>query len=209
MSSPREGVNISESVLLLVEDEPLVARALLQIMRRYAQVYEAGSISDARKHLEANPDICGMVLDLGLPDGNGLALLEEQRRMRAFFPVLVYTGTSIDAASLNRIYELRAAPTAKPALDLVHRFAAEAAASARPEITEAVSGVADRYKLPLAERSALIAAVVSEPAQSFLARRAITGSTMRTQLERIARRVGASPQIFIDKVRYEVLRRRT
>jgi DNA-binding response OmpR family regulator len=61
--------------VLIVEDETLLRRALATYLeRRGAVVAQAGSLAEARAALAARA-FDALVLDVGLPDGDGLALL--------------------------------------------------------------------------------------------------------------------------------------
>ncbi|HEX3811777.1 MAG TPA: response regulator transcription factor [Mycobacteriales bacterium] len=66
---------------LVVDDHPLLRESIITRLRAMgaSKVYEAASISEARAraHSSGPLDLC--VLDLGLPDGNGLDLLSELR----------------------------------------------------------------------------------------------------------------------------------
>jgi DNA-binding NarL/FixJ family response regulator len=66
---------------LVVDDHPLLRESIITRLQTMgaSQVYEAASISEARAraHSTGPLDLC--VLDLGLPDGNGLDLLGELR----------------------------------------------------------------------------------------------------------------------------------
>lgn len=78
--------------ILIVEDNPLLAsgiRAGLELHGMDADV--AASAADARAHLAARSyDAC--VLDLGLPDGDGLQLLRGWRAAGLALPVLILTA---------------------------------------------------------------------------------------------------------------------
>lgn len=66
---------------LVVDDHPMLREAMTARLREIgaANVYEAATIAEARAraHSTGPLDLC--VLDLGLPDGNGLDLLAELR----------------------------------------------------------------------------------------------------------------------------------
>ena len=79
--------------LLLIEDDPTIAHELtLRWARRGWQVHNAISVAAARNAL-ALPGLFDLVLlDLGLPDGDGMDLLATLRRSDSRTPVLVLTA---------------------------------------------------------------------------------------------------------------------
>lgn len=78
--------------LLLVEDDELISRSLEQALTRLGNSVEVfDSCCGARTAVQgASFDL--VVLDLGLPDGDGLSLLEGLRRQGDMTPVLVLTA---------------------------------------------------------------------------------------------------------------------
>lgn len=90
--------------LLMVEDEPALAAALAEALRgRGIHSDVAGSIADARQMIEA-AQYAAILLDLGLPDGDGLSLIRWLRAQHHTIPVLAITARSaLDArvAGLN------------------------------------------------------------------------------------------------------------
>ncbi len=78
--------------LLLVEDEPEVLRLLREVLEEAGwAVDEATGVAEALGLLEAFPyDL--LVLDLALPDGDGLEVLRSVRRRRMPLPVLILTA---------------------------------------------------------------------------------------------------------------------
>ncbi len=91
--------------LLFVEDDPQIAGAVARNLERSGfAVDHAGTLADAKACVEAQQyDV--MVLDLGLPDGDGLDLVRELRHRRNPLPVLVLTAR--DAVS-DRVAGLEA-----------------------------------------------------------------------------------------------------
>jgi len=89
----------SPATVLLVDDHPLVRRglsALLGLEPWVGRVVEAGSIAEAaREAALAAPDVA--VVDLGLPDGDGVDLVRRLRRSPGC-PVLVLTMSKEPAA---------------------------------------------------------------------------------------------------------------
>jgi two-component system, OmpR family, response regulator len=80
--------------VLIVEDEPELAQALVAALRRQQWVVDvAGTLSDAE--LLALGDAHDViVLDRGLPDGDGLTLIDTLQRSGVEVPILVLTAMS-------------------------------------------------------------------------------------------------------------------
>ncbi|MFW2383997.1 MAG: response regulator transcription factor [Acidimicrobiales bacterium] len=78
--------------LLLVEDDMALAKVLLRGLREegYA-VDHAGTCADADEYLDLNPYQL-LILDLGLPDGDGLSLCATRRADGMTTPVLMLTA---------------------------------------------------------------------------------------------------------------------
>ena len=93
------GVSSNEKPRLLhVEDDSDVLAVVASTLHELVDIEQARSLADARKAIALRrPDI--VVLDLGLPDGSGLDLLEElsDENGRAI-PVVVYSAQDMDAA---------------------------------------------------------------------------------------------------------------
>src|ERR1700760_3368380 len=104
LQRPAEAVLRVPSRVLIVEDHELTRRFLADNLA--ADGYETqttGSVAEARQLIAADPPRM-VVLDLGLPDGDGLALLSELRSPGsgpdAGLPVLVLSGRGTE---LDRI----------------------------------------------------------------------------------------------------------
>lgn len=91
---PARAAKIHAPRVLVVDDEALVRWSLAETFGRAGyEVVEAGTSRAARAalHDSARP-IAAMVLDLKLPDGPGLDVLEEARLANQFCPVVVITA---------------------------------------------------------------------------------------------------------------------
>jgi DNA-binding response OmpR family regulator len=78
--------------LLIVEDEARIAEILRSALGREGFALDTvGDCADARAALAANP-YDAAILDLGLPDGDGLRLLKDMRAKGNSLPVLVLTA---------------------------------------------------------------------------------------------------------------------
>lgn len=64
--------------ILLVEDNPTIVKGLEYAFKNHEYPFHtAGSVKDARKYLEGQ-EIELVILDITLPDGNGLSLFEQE-----------------------------------------------------------------------------------------------------------------------------------
>jgi DNA-binding NtrC family response regulator len=118
---PARAAEIHPPRVLIVDDEPLVRWSLAETLSRagYA-VAEAGTSQAARAALhDAGTPVSAMVLDLKLPDGPGLDVLEEARRTNQFCPVVVITAYGSPEVVARALTLGAAAIVSKP-FDLDH-----------------------------------------------------------------------------------------
>ena len=95
--------------VLLVEDRPDfrdLMEDLLNSQMDIKVVAQAGSLAEARAQA-GRFEIDVVVLDLGLPDGNGVDLIADLRRTNPDVGVLILSA-SLDAASFERATEANA-----------------------------------------------------------------------------------------------------
>lgn len=78
--------------VLIVEDDLELADSVQEILAPAGFVCDlAGSAAEAEMDL-ASAEYAALILDLGLPDGNGLSLLSDWRRQGRTLPVLILTA---------------------------------------------------------------------------------------------------------------------
>ncbi len=102
--------------LLVVDDQPHIGVLLrVQFEREGYRLSLARTLAEARAALAAAPPVDGVLLDLHLPDGSGLALLAELRGAAATrgLPVLVLTAEGDDRV-LRETRRLGATVLTKP-----------------------------------------------------------------------------------------------
>ena len=79
------------ATILLVEDDTVLREGLLELFIRGGyQVITAGSVAEAREKLAGN--VQAVVMDVGLPDGDGVSLCREWRAAGENRPVLFLTA---------------------------------------------------------------------------------------------------------------------
>ncbi|QLC72899.1 PAS domain S-box protein [Pseudomonas sp. LPB0260] len=82
------------SRILHVEDDADLRQVVAEQARELAEFVAAGSLAEARQRLGEGPyDL--VLLDLGLPDGEGLELLEELHRRHPGLPVVVLSAQEL------------------------------------------------------------------------------------------------------------------
>ena len=78
--------------LLLVEDDRLLAEGLASQLEKAGFSVDITRTAKEAAILGEQEDYKAGVLDLGLPDGNGLDVLRKWRSSKAIFPVLILTA---------------------------------------------------------------------------------------------------------------------
>ena len=78
--------------LLLIEDEPLTIRMLAKGLREQAYAVDVAPSAQAATALIGDYDYDLIVLDLGLPDGDGLTLCRWIRDAGTTAPILILTA---------------------------------------------------------------------------------------------------------------------
>ncbi|WP_428310700.1 response regulator [Hydrocarboniphaga sp.] len=88
--------------VLIVDDEPQIRRFLrVSLSAEGMQVFEAASLAEARSALRADkPDL--MILDLGLPDGDGLELIPQVRESSSL-PIIVLSVRDDEAGKVRAL----------------------------------------------------------------------------------------------------------
>ncbi|TWJ18843.1 sigma-54-dependent transcriptional regulator [Geobacter argillaceus] len=90
--------------LLIVDDEPYFRESLKLALEGTFVVEEAGSVKSAVESLRAHiPD--AILLDVNLPDGSGIGLLEELRAFQPMPLVLVMTAFATIASAVKALKE--------------------------------------------------------------------------------------------------------
>ena len=84
--------------LLLIEDEPLTIRMLAKGLREQAYAVDIAENAHTAKTLVGDHEYDLIVLDLGLPDGDGLTLCRQIRDSGTTAPILILTARdAVDA----------------------------------------------------------------------------------------------------------------
>lgn len=96
--------------VLVVDDHALIREALRNVVAELdpgTAILEAASCGDAESLIKRNSNIDLVLLDLGLPDGEGFVLLKTLRNRFPAVAVVVLSGTK-DRATVNKALQLGA-----------------------------------------------------------------------------------------------------
>ncbi|RUO20859.1 DNA-binding response regulator [Aliidiomarina iranensis] len=80
--------------LLLVEDDKALARVIMRTLDEAGFIVEHATKAEQADFLLSTEDIKAVLLDLGLPDGDGVQLIDRWRRADISVPILVLTARS-------------------------------------------------------------------------------------------------------------------
>ena len=76
--------------ILVVEDDEFVRRAIERYCSDFAPTLSVATVRDALQALDR--DLIAAILDIELPDGSGLTVLEALRERHPTLPVLIHSG---------------------------------------------------------------------------------------------------------------------
>ena len=107
--------------ILLVEDQPMEARAYARVLREEAEVVHAPTLAAASREISAR-SFDGAVLDLHLADGLGLDLVPGLRARNPDASIMLFSGDS-DPEILGRAAELGALFALKASAAVLRTFA--------------------------------------------------------------------------------------
>lgn len=84
--------------VLVVEDDPLVAGWMRRVLREDGMRADVAATGEMGRQLAATADYDLVLVDLGLPDQNGILLVRALREAGATMPILIVTGRDEDEA---------------------------------------------------------------------------------------------------------------
>jgi DNA-binding NarL/FixJ family response regulator len=180
---------------LVVDDHAPLRKALARALQPYGRVEHAATVGEGTRIVAAGDGWSALIIDVGLPDGNGLDVLARARAAGCNAPALVLTGIH-DAATINRAFDLRARFLVKSGeLAQIDGFIREALATER-RIDDAVSSWAQRYDLSLTESEVLIATAQGCSRDAVISARGITRATFKRHVVNMLAKTGDTSLLY-------------
>ena len=197
---------MQQACFLVVDDEPLSARAIARTLSRLCAVDIEGSRAGACAKLDAVRSWTALVLDLRLGDGTGLEVLAHARKLNIQSPALLLSG-ALEPVSINRAFPLDARVLAKPCEpEHLRQWAKEAMLASEEvpcRITKAVQELAAKHALTPAQTEILLGTVTGIDRTELMVARNVTENTHKTQVRAILRKTRT---MSLGELRDRVLR---
>lgn len=188
---------------LLVEDDAPVARTVARVLSLYGAVVLVSTCKAALAALATGPVMIGAVIDIGLPDGSGVTVLEHLRERYAHAEALLLTG-HLSRELIGRAFDLRADYLVKPVdRQRIAHFAERAAMSASAT-AKRLQLWARRHALSRAETEVLRLYLAGVPRGELAARRGVKENTIKRQITHVLAKCGHAS---LDALALELLRR--
>ncbi len=178
---------------LVVEDHPLVARALERFFARHGTVCVTGCLRDAVAAFFMEADRWdGVVIDLALPDGSGMDLLAEIRRRGRRVPALVLTGHIEDdhmrSAQFHQAFFLPKPTRESNLMAFVHW--AERHHGERGRLRDVTGSLAVEHDLTAREAEVMLLSAKGLSRSAICERLGIESNTLKTQTRHLLRKTG-------------------
>jgi DNA-binding NarL/FixJ family response regulator len=175
---------------LLVEDDRSLARGLARHLMPFGEVVLAHTKHEAMQALRPAVPWRALIVDVTLPDGSGLDVLDYARQERYECPALVLTGSE-SGPHINRAFDLDARYLVKPcSIARIKDFARDAVARGSPQVDEYVSLWASRYTLTDAEVELLTAAAEGTTSKALADERGVALGTIKRHVHNLLKKTG-------------------
>lgn len=180
--------------ILIVEDEPSLSTTLVRATETYFSPLCVGSKAAAMGVVEDGTEVAAAIVDVGLPDGDGLEVVARLRARFADLPILVLTG-SMEPATINRAQLLHAEYVVKPFFtDNVAKFIQRALQRSSSVDKERLQGVVAQItreqRLSAREAQILIFAVEGVPRRHIADVLGVSENTVKSQVRSLLEKVG-------------------
>lgn len=177
---------------LVVDDDAAVRRLVVRGLSVHGDVEAVGTCAAARLSFRAR-DYDAIIMDVRLPDGSGLELIELARKRSPAAIVLVLTGSKQHAV-IERTLEAGARYLLKPCdtkhLDLIAAEALSRRTAARRRTTLTLERWAKDYSLTKVEVELLALGAEGVARHEFSERHDVRPDTIRRQIQMLLQKTG-------------------
>jgi DNA-binding response OmpR family regulator len=193
--------------ILLIEDTSEIAEALQDHLQRkgYATALATRAAQALSLVLSELPDL--IVLDLGLPDGDGYSVLEQLRERGIHTPVLILSARREEADKVRGLQLGADDYVTKPfgAMELLARVAAllrRAAPAAPPPPLVGLSDADLRGRFGLTGRQVEVARLLADGCSNteVAERLGVTENTARNHTEHVMKKLGTSKRARVGAI---------
>ncbi len=190
----------------MVEDVGPEAAHYARSLSQLRPTVVANTRREAHRALHSHHHWSGFLVDIGLPDGCGLDLMERWRPRFPSVPLVFETG-SRDPAIVNRIYRLQGRYLLKP-FDLADVVAfgvrcAAAESDVRPRIAAALEEFTRTYGLTASEADILLLVIDGLDHSAILRKRGIKLNTLKSEIRGLLRKLDVP---WLESAALKVLR---
>jgi two-component system response regulator DesR len=181
-----------DGYILVLEDDAHVARGIARLVSSRREARVARTIGAARTILAAGGRIEAAIIDVVLPDGNGLDLAAEIRERRGPVPMLVLTAHA-EKVFINRAQALGLEYACKPdhAENLLVFVDRALAPRARAAGIDLLRPIASRYALSQREVEILGHAMAGRERDEIARDLGVTENTIKTEIKSLLRKCDA------------------
>jgi DNA-binding NarL/FixJ family response regulator len=180
---------MGEQRFLIVDDDPIVRRGMSRIIRARGQVFAAATAREGTALVTDGSTWTALFIDLALPDGSGLDVLAQARRVHVRTPAMVLTG-STDARSINAVHDLDARYAVKPVESKrIHLFLDDVAQGGA-RLERALVDWVSRHALTHAQADVLRRAALGENKDAIACARDCSAHTVQKHVADLLHRTG-------------------
>lgn len=175
---------------LIVDDDPLVRRALRVVLNKYGRCEEASSFASGRNMLQGRWS--GLLFDVYLGDGSGLDLLRFARGAGTIVPAVLFSGR-ITPTMVNQTSLLGARLLAKPfSLEHLSTFLADVfqPMQSKARTARLTDQAQRRWSLSYRECELVRAAIDGRKRADVISRAQISVNTYKTQVRALLAKTG-------------------
>jgi DNA-binding NarL/FixJ family response regulator len=175
---------------LFVEDDRVLTRSIGLHLRPFGELVFVHTKAMAMSTLGASSSWRGLVIDVKLPDGSGLEVLEFARSRGCGCPALILTGSQ-DVQHINRAFDLGARYLVKPCdLDKLVDFVRDASRRGSPQVKEYASLWRDRYMLTDVEKMLLVETAEGASKKEILDAHGFAEGTLKRHVHNLLQKTG-------------------